>query len=77
MKQAYVVAEENSPGSVTIRVCVTSGATFRPESDRDCWHTVASRSQAVRIMHIARHIADTLNEVERHVVESQQGGHNE
>jgi hypothetical protein len=62
MSQAYVVAEENNPGFVTVRVCVTSGTAFKPESDPDCWHTVAPRSRAVGIMNIARHIADTLNE---------------
>jgi len=65
IEQAYVVAEENNPGFVTIRVCLASGAAFRPESDRDCWHTVATRSRAVATMNIARHIADTLNDVEQ------------
>jgi len=65
MSQAYVVAEERTPGFVAIRVCVTSGTEFRPESDQDCWHTVATRSRAVATMNIARHIADTLNDVEQ------------
>jgi hypothetical protein len=61
MSQAYVVAEENNPGFVTVRVCVTSGAAFHPESDPDCWHTVAPRSRAVEAMNVARHVADVLN----------------